>query len=89
MNFKALLNPKQWFEGVIVSKVVAKFAKHSTGAVIGFLTGPIFAKTIAPTLNQLGVTIDFKSFEEGMTVLLIGAFGAGWNYVQHRFFKKA
>jgi hypothetical protein len=89
MNIAEMLNPKKWLEGVIVTKVLGKFAKHATGAVIGFLTGPWFAKVVAPILNQVGISIDFSKFEEGMTVLLIGAFGALWNYIQHRFFKKS
>ena len=87
MNFKDLLSPKKWLEGVVVKSVAGKFAKHGTGALIGLLTGPWFAAKVAPVLSQLGVGIDYTKFEEGATVLLIGGFGALWNLIQQRISK--
>jgi hypothetical protein len=88
MEWLKWINPKTWFEGILIQKVIGKFVKHCTGAVVGFVTGPWFAAKIAPILNQLGVTVDWNSFSTGLEIFLIGAFGAAWNWIQHRFFKK-
>lgn len=89
MSWISNINPMTWLDGIIVQKVIGKFVKHATGALIGLLTGPWFAAKVAPILNQLGVTIDWNSFSAGAQVLLIGLFGALWNWAQHRFFSKA
>lgn len=69
---------------VILKKVAGKFAKHATGAIIGFLAGP----QIAPWVEQLGITIDKAQLEMGLIVVFTAGFGAVWNFVEHRFVKK-
>lgn len=89
MSLLSDLNPKTWLQGVIIQKVLGKFVKHATGAIVGLITGPWFASKIAPILNQLGVGIDWDKFSSGLEIFLIGLFGAAFNWIQHRFIKKA
>lgn len=69
---------------VIVKKVIGKFAKHSTGAVVGFLSSP----QAIELLNSLGVTVDKEKFQAGLMIVFIGLFGAAWNFVEHRWLRK-
>ena len=72
---------KTWLLGdVILKKVVGKFAKHATGAIIGLLASP----QVAPWLTSLGVSIDETQLTAGLIVALTGAFGSIWNFVEHR-----
>ena len=67
-----------------MKKVMGKFAKHGTGAIIGFLTGPKVAAIIA----SMGITFDPDKMEAGLIVVMTAAFGAIWNFVEHRIVKK-
>ena len=89
MNLLNLLNPMKWFEGVIMAKVYGKGARFAAGALAGVLSGPWFSKVAAPILNQIGISINFDTFEAGMIVLLTGVFGGALNFIKHRFFKSA
>jgi hypothetical protein len=81
---------KTWLIGsVIMKKVIQKVAKHAATALIGIMSGVWFSKNIAPVLNQLGISVDFNSFEAGLIIILTGLMGGLWNYLEHRFFKKA
>lgn len=76
---------KAWlFGSVIMKKVAGKFAKHGTGAILGLLASP----KVAPWLDKVGVSIDSATMEAGLTVVLIGLFGAAWNFIEHRLVKK-
>jgi len=76
---------KQWIFGkVILKKVIGKLAKHATGAFVGLLASP----AVAPWITKLGITIDPDKLEAGLIVVLVGLFGALWNYIEHRFIKK-
>lgn len=70
--------------GVIMRKVAAKFAKHAVGALIGLLS----SEKIASAIAQFGFQIDYTQLETGLMIAMTGAFGAIWNYVDHRFIKK-
>lgn len=83
MGFIAKLKDKI-IGGVIMRKVAAKFAKHAVGALIGLLSSGKIASAIA----QFGLEIDYTQLEAGLVVAITGAFGALWNYVDHRFVKK-
>ena len=81
---------KVWLIGsVIMKKVAQKVAKHATTALLGLMSGVWFSKNVAPILNQLGISIDFNSFEAGLVIILTGLVGGLWNYLEHRFFNKA
>lgn len=69
---------------VIMKKVAAKFAKHAVGALIGLLTSGKAAEIIA----QFGLNIDYTQLEAGLVVAMTGAFGALYNFIDHRFVKK-
>ena len=72
---------KRWFLGsVIMKKVAGKFAKHAAGAAVGLLSLPVVSKY----MEQLGVTVDQAQMEAGLVVLIVGAFGAARNFVEHR-----
>ena len=76
---------KQWLIGkVIIKKVLGKFVKHAAGALVAILSGP----QVAPWLDKLGVSVDETQLAAGLIVVLTGLFGAVWNFVEHRFFKK-
>lgn len=76
---------KDWFfKGVIVKKVIGKFAKHATGVLIALISGP----QIAPWLDKLGISIDSGTMEAGLIIILTGLFGSLYNYIEHRFVKK-
>jgi len=73
---------KDWlFKGVILKKVVGKFVKH----LIGFFAAYFASK---PIVSELGITIDWAQLESYAVPALVGLFGAGWNYIEHRFVKK-
>lgn len=75
---------KAWlFGSVIMKKVIGKFAKHATGAIVALLASP----KVSPYVEQLGVTIDSAEMEAGLTVILIGLFGSLWNFIEHRIKK--
>lgn len=69
---------------VIMKKVAAKFAKHAVGALIGLLSSGKIATIVA----QFGLQIDYTQLEAGLVIAITGAFGAIWNYIDHRFVKK-
>lgn len=69
------------FQGVILRKVVGKFVKHAIGGVAGLVAAH-------PVINDIGITIDWKQLEAYAIPALVGLFGAGWNYIEHRFVKK-
>jgi|GEM_PF-6788858 len=75
------------FEGVIVRKVIQKFAKHAAGAIVGLLFGPKLAAYSAPIFEAMDVSQ--AQIEAGLIVAFVGAFGALWNWASHRFVKKA
>jgi len=76
---------KSWIIGnVIMKKVAAKFAKHAVGVIIGLVSGG----KVAVILTSLGIAIDPTQLEAGAIVFITGAFGAIFNYVEHRFIKK-
>ena len=76
---------KVWlFGSVIIKKVIGKFAKHATTAIIGLVSSP----AVAPWLGKLGVDINPDTLEAGLFVVLTGLFGAAWNFVEHRVSKK-
>jgi len=76
---------KNWiFGNVIMKKVAAKFAKHATGIIIGLIS----SGKVAAILTSLGITIDPGQLETGTLVFITAAFGAIWNFVEHRFVKK-
>jgi len=78
---------KKWILGsVIMKKVIAKFAKHGAGVVVGLMSAPWFLAKVQPILDQIGVTINAGQLETGMVVILTGLFGSAWNFVEHRFF---
>ena len=96
MDILKWLKPSTWLEGIIAKKVVGKFAKHAAGALTAFISGGWFAKEVIPWADKLlpylaqvgiNVNLDFTKFEDGAVVLFAGAFGALWNYIEHRFFK--
>lgn len=81
---------KTWIIGsVIVRKVIQKVAKHGTTAVLGLLNSGWAAEVLVPILNQLGISINYDAFQTGMVVLITGLMGGLWNFIEHRFFKKA
>ena len=72
---------KEWIFGtVILKKVFGKFAKHATGALIGLLTSGKAAEVV----SSLGITFEADTMEAGMIVFMTAAFGAIWNFVEHR-----
>lgn len=79
---------KTWLIGsVIMKKVIQKIAKHAATALGGIVSGFWFTNHVAPILNQLGINVDFAQLEAGLIILLTGALGGLWNYLEHRFFK--
>jgi len=80
---------KNWLIGsVIMKKVIGKLAKHATGAIIGIMSASWFTGSVQPILDKLGITINEGQLETGLVVILIGLFGAAWNFAEHRFTKK-
>ena len=76
---------KNWLFGkVIMTKVFGKFAKHTTGVIIAFLSGP----QIAPWIEKFGISFDSTTMEAGLIAVLTGLFGAAFNFIEHRFIKK-
>lgn len=74
---------KDWlFQGVIVQKVIGKFVKHAIGGLVAVVAAH-------PVIAQAGVTIDWAKLETWAIPVLTGLFGSAWNYVEHRFVKKA
>jgi hypothetical protein len=65
---------------VILKKVLGKFVKHAAGALVGLLSSP----SVAPWVENLGVTVDETKLTAGLMVVLTGVFGAVWNFVEHR-----
>ena len=65
------------FGKVIMKKVVGKFVKHATGALIA-----LFASN--PILAEAGINIDFAKFEAWLAVVVAGLFGAAFNFLEHR-----
>jgi len=82
--FKILLNPKKWFQGVLVRKVIQKIAKHGAGALVALLSSGWFASSIQPYLDQLGITIDKNSMEAGLIIIIAGVLGGLQNWLKHR-----
>jgi len=77
----------QWIFGKVApKKVIGKLAKHATGAIIGLLFGGQIAPYVKPIFDSMNLSQG--QVEAGMTVALIGIFGAAWNYIEHRFIKK-
>lgn len=73
---------KDWlFQGVIVRKVVGKFVKHAIGGLAALVAAH-------PAIQDAGITIDWTQLETWAVPALTGLFGAGWNYIEHRFIKK-
>ena len=66
---------------VIIRKVIGKFLKHGVTALAAYLGSK-------PVMDQLGISIDWTTFEGGALVILTGLGGAAWNFLEHRFFKK-
>ena len=87
---------KNWLIGkVIVKKVLGKWVKHASGAmsglILGLKTAPWFVAHVAPVVEKIPQLKDLLSqdnLEAALVVILTGVFGAGWNYVEHRFLKK-
>lgn len=71
---------------VIMPKVLGKLVKHATGAVVGLLFGVKLAPYVGPVLQAMDLTQ--AQVEAGLVVAFTGLFGAAWNFIQHRFFKK-
>lgn len=77
---------KEWIMGnVVIKKVIGKFAKHATGAIIGLLFGPKFAPILEPIFHAMG--LNQEQLEAGLIIGLTASFGAIWNFVEHRFVK--
>jgi hypothetical protein len=76
---------KNWIIGsVIMKKVIGKFAKHATGALVGILASP----KVAPILDKFGISVDSAAMEASLIIVLVGLFGSIWNYIEHRIIKK-
>jgi hypothetical protein len=77
---------KDWILGnVIVKKVIGKFAKHATGAIVGLLFGPKLAPILEPIFRAMELTPE--QLEAGLVIGLTASFGAIWNFIEHRFIK--
>lgn len=76
---------KDWIFGkVIVSKVIGKFVKHASGALVGLLFGDKIP-LLKPALEAAQLTE--VQVEAGLIVILTGIFGAAWNFIEHRMKK--
>ena len=67
--------------GYIIKKGMAKAVKAAVAALIGLVTG---AK-VQPVLSQLGVSVDPKQLEVGLTVLMTGGVTLLLNWLKVRF----
>lgn len=77
---------KEWIFGkVIFSKVIGKFVKHGSGAIVGLLFGDK-VPFVKPALEAM--QLSEGQVEAGLVVFLTGLFGAIWNYIEHRVVKK-
>lgn len=72
MKLMDLLNVKKWFEGVIVSRLIARGAKGAASALVGVLAAPWFVGKVQPMLVSLGITIDPAQLEAGAVVTTTG-----------------
>lgn len=67
-----LVNVKKWFEGVLISKLMAKAARGATSALVGVITAPWFVTKAQPILTQLGIVVDPDKVEAGAIVVVSG-----------------
>lgn len=76
---------KEWIFGkVIFGKVLGKFTKHASGVIVALMFGDKFP-FLKPILEAMGLTEG--QVEIGLIVMMTGAFGAIWNFVEHRLKK--
>lgn len=77
-KFLKLLNPKVWFDNLIVKSLLMKMVKHASTAAAGIIMA-LFAKS---GMDKFGVDVNAEHLTAQLSILFSGLAGSVMNWAQ-------